>query len=303
MQKFDSILVGAACCDIIFNDLPSMPKPGEEIWAKGLLLTVGGMMNSAASLSRLGKNVGLVTAYGSDLWGNIIESKMIEEGVSTSLAKKFLEPYPQVTVSLNHQSDRSMVSYGDSGKITDGFKEHLLSVIRKHDAGVYHFSSQRDYSEFIMEAKKYNRIISLDSVWDEEWLQSEGIRAQIRMSDIFLPNLKEAQKITGKQDPYEALDLLAEMVPLVVIKLGSEGAIAKFRGEVFQTKGFGVEAIDLTGAGDCFVGGFLYSWLNQKSIEECLITANYCGSQCVQSIGGYTGAPIEQYLIEALQFI
>lgn len=303
MHNFDSIMVGAACCDIIFNDLPSMPKPGEEIWAKGLLLTVGGMMNSAASLSRLGKSVGLVTAYGSDIWGNIIETKMKEEGVSTLLAKKFLEPFPQVTVSLNHQDDRSMVSYGDSGKLSDGFKSHLLSVIRNHNAGVYHFSAQRDYSEFIEEAKRHNRVISLDAVWDEEWLQSEGIRRQIRMSDIFLPNLKEAQTITGKKDPYEALNLLSEMAPLVVIKMGSEGAIAKFKGQVLYTKGFGVKAIDLTGAGDCFVGGFLYGWLNRKTIEECLTIANYCGSQCVQSIGGYTGAPVEQSVIEVLQAI
>ncbi|WP_199617599.1 carbohydrate kinase family protein [Paenibacillus alkalitolerans] len=303
MPKFDSILVGAACCDIIFNELPSMPKPGEEIWAKGLLLTVGGMMNSAASLSRLGKHVGLVTAYGSDLWGDIIESKMLEEGVSTALAKKFPGPYPQVTVSLNHQDDRAMVSYGDSGKVSDDFKSHLLSVIRNCDAGVYHFSAQRDYSEFIREAKNNNRTVSLDAVWDEEWLKSEGIRNQIRQSDIFLPNLKEAQTITGKQDPYEALELLAEMTPLAVVKLGKEGAIAKFQGQIFHAAGFPADSIDLTGAGDCFIGGFLYGWLNGKPIEQCLIIANYCGSRCVQSIGGYSGAPLEQHVVDALQDI
>jgi len=301
MQKFDSIMVGAACCDIIFNDLPSMPRPGEEIWAQGFLFTVGGMMNTASALSRLGKRVGLVTSFGSDVWGNIIESSMAQEGVSTDLAHKLAVPYPQVTVSLNYQDDRSMVSYGDSGCIADSFKDHLLSVIRSRDAAVYHFSSQRDYFEFIAEARKHKRTISLDSVWDEEWLRSEGIREQIRMADIFMPNLMEARTITGKQDAYEALDELSEMAPLVVVKLGGEGAIAKHEGRVYHSEGFGVEVVDLTGAGDCFAGGFLYGWLNKKPIEECLTIANYCGSRCVQAIGGYTGTPREQHLIDALQ--
>lgn len=301
MQNFDCIMVGAACCDIIFNDLPSMPKPGEEVWASGFMLTVGGMMNSAAALSRLGKRVGLVTAFGTDIWGDIIASKMAEEGVSAALVHRLPEPYPQITVSFNYQDDRSMVSYGDGGRLSENFKAHLLSVIRRHEAGIYHFSSQQDYTAFIQEARMRRRIISLDAVWDEAWLQSSGIRDQIRMADIFMPNLMEAQTITGKQDAYEALDVLAELVPLAVIKMGGEGAIAKMGGEVFQANGFHVEPVDLTGAGDCFASGFLYGWLNRMPVEQCLKIANYCGSRCVQAVGGYTGAPKESNLIEALQ--
>ena len=290
MPKHDCILVGPACCDLIFSGLPSMPRMGEEIWAERFDITVGGMMNSAVAMSRLGLNVGLAAEIGNDTWGDVIAAKMREEGIDTSFVLQYAEPYPQVTVALNFRKDRSFISFAD-GKNKPLFMRHLYGVVRNSDAQLYHFSAQREYADLIAEAKKRKRLVSLDASWDERWLQSAELKRLVSLADIFMPNLKEAQTITGKQDPYDAIDELAKTVPVVVIKMGERGAIAKAGGAVYTAEAIAAKPVDATGAGDCFVAGFIYGWLRRKRMEDCLKIANYCGGKCVESVGGYAGAP------------
>jgi len=45
------------------------------------------------------------------------------------------------------------------------------------------------------------------------------------------------------------------------------------------------EIIDTTGAGDAYTAGFLYGWVNDKSLEECAKMGTYCGSTVIQQIG------------------
>ena len=301
-KQHDVIVVGGTCCDLIFSGLPSMPRLGEEVWAEGMELTVGGMMNTAAALSRLGLKVGLISETGTDIWGNIIAEKMREEGVDPQFLQVHQGPYPQITVAINYQNDRSFVSYAAKHR-QDAYKEHLTRMVRQSEARIYHFSAQREYIEAIREAKKLNKRISLDVAWDEDWLKNPELRSIIGLADIFLPNWKEAEVITGKSDPYEALEELAQLAPVVVVKMGERGAICKAGGKVYSTEAFAANVVDSTGAGDCFVAGFLYGWLQNRSIEECLKSASYCGSKCVEAVGGYTGVPTLGQLMKDLPFM
>lgn len=297
--KQDVIFIGSSCCDIIFTGLPSMPKLGEEIWAKQLEVTVGGMMNSAAAASRLGLNVGLAAEIGDDLWGNIIVSKMKEEGIDLRYVHRYDEPYPQITVALNYREDRAFVSYADDRHLSRHLR-HLHQVVSSSEARLYHFSARKEYAELIATAKRLNKTVSLDTSWDEEWLQSAELKAMIGLADIFMPNLKEAQRITGKHDPDEALAELAALCPVTVIKLGERGAIGQSDGKRYAAEAPQADVVDSTGAGDCFAAGFLYGWLQGRHMADCLRIANYCGSKSVEAVGGYTGAPSREQLLKAL---
>lgn len=301
MYKCDVAVIGTACCDIIFYGLPSFPKLGEEIWTEGVEVTAGGAINTPAAFSRLGLKVGLATPLGNDFFGQFILSKIKEEGIALDLIQFIDEAYPQVSVALNYASDRSFVSYAEQNE-TESYLEHLNAVVEHTDAQLFHFytSSQQGHTDLMAKAKKLGKTVSLDSGWDPEWLHSNEITEQIQLADVFLPNLKEAQVITGKQDVYEVLDILSNLTSTVVVKLGEDGAICKSNGKVYASKAFYANPIDSTGAGDCFVAGFLYGWLKQFDIDCCLQIANFCGSSSVTSVGGFTGAPTEQQLYEGL---
>ena len=297
MEKHDVIFIGSACCDLIFNGLSSFPKLGEEIWAKQLKLTVGGMMNSAAAAARLGMKVGLAIESGEDLWGDMILATMQEEGVDLQFVQRHAEPYPQLTVAMNYREDRSFVSFADQRHF-DLHQRYLQHMLNSSNSSIYHFSAQKQYYELIKTAKQLGKTISLDTSWDEEWLQSMELKEMISLADIFMPNLKEAQCITDKLRADEALAELSALCPMTVIKLGEQGAICQADGERYAANKTEVaQVVDSTGAGDCFAAGFLYGWLQRKPVEECLRIANYCGGKCVESMGGYTGAPTLEQLL------
>ena len=52
-----------------------------------------------------------------------------------------------------------------------------------------------------------------------------------------------------------------------------------------------VDAVDTTGAGDCFNAGFLYGWLNNEPVENCLRIGNVCGGLSTEEFGGIAGFP------------
>jgi|HigsolmetaAR203D_1030402.scaffolds.fasta_scaffold01109_17 Sugar kinases, ribokinase family len=300
--QHDVIVFGGACCDLIFHGLPSMPKLGEEIWAEGLELSAGGMMNTAAALARLGLKVGLVAEAGTDVWGGFIAETMREEGIDPSFLHIHEGPYPQLTVAINYKNDRSFVSYAAKHGMA-AHQAHMLRCVRDSDAKMYHFSASREYADAIKEAKRLQKTISLDASWDEEWLRHPEFKSLVGLADIFLPNQKEAEVITGKADPYEALEALAQWVPVAVVKLGEQGAICKADGVVYSMAAQAVEAVDATGAGDCFAAGFLYGRIAGMSIEECLKIAVYCGSRCVAAVGGFAGAPTLAQIARELPFV
>src|SRR5438094_422397 len=96
---------------------------------------------------------------------------------------------------------------------------------------------------------------------DPDDLWQGSLMEALRYVDVFLPNAREARKIAGTEDAEAALRFLAKRVPLVVMKVGAEGALAQRGEERFKSPAFRVNAVDSIGAGDSFDAGFLHQYL------------------------------------------
>jgi sugar/nucleoside kinase (ribokinase family) len=70
---------------------------------------------------------------------------------------------------------------------------------------------------------------------------------------------------------------------LVVCTHGRRGATLLTKdGEWMEQSAIeGMEIVDSNGAGDSFFAGFLYTWLQQKSLKECLQHGAVCGAYSV----------------------
>ena len=87
-------------------------------------------------------------------------------------------------------------------------------------------------------------------------------------------------------DVNEAADALSQKVPLLVIKRGSLGAIARVSKESFAAVPPIVEVVDHVGAGDSFDAGFIHQFIRGAKVEDCLKFANIAGSLSVTRPGG-----------------
>jgi sugar/nucleoside kinase (ribokinase family) len=83
-----------------------------------------------------------------------------------------------------------------------------------------------------------------------------------------------------------ALDFLAAKVPLVVMKRGEKGALARRGSEIFEASVARVAAVDTIGAGDSFDAGFLHQFIRGAKIEECLRYGNLTGALSTTRSGG-----------------
>ena len=99
-------------------------------------------------------------------------------------------------------------------------------------------------------------------------------------------NESEAEYLTGVTNQQAQFQSLEEFAPLIVIKRGAKGAIAKFNsGDPISRPARETKVIDTTGAGDAFAAGFLASWLKSKDLDGAISRALDVAAQCVATIG------------------
>ena len=103
--------------------------------------------------------------------------------------------------------------------------------------------------------------------------------------DIVFANEEEA-KAFAQREPEEALDYIAEMCEIAVVKLGKKGSLIKKDGKTVRVDILpGVTAIDTTGAGDLFASGFLYGLHKGYGMKECGEIGSLVSGHIVQVVG------------------
>jgi len=128
--------------------------------------------------------------------------------------------------------------------------------------------------------------ISLDTNDDPEDRWGDHLHEVLALVDIFLPNRREACKIAGTDNLDIALKKLAAIVPLVVVKLGAQGAVARRGEERIEVPSVQVDAIDSVGAGGSFDAGFLNAYLHGCGLRDCLAAGNIAGALATTRSGG-----------------
>jgi sugar/nucleoside kinase (ribokinase family) len=141
-------------------------------------------------------------------------------------------------------------------------------------------------TDAISAAKRHGLTVSLDPSWDDTLIREPAFLEHAAGADIFLPNLEEAEALTGLAEPGAALAQLASEFPIVALKCGGEGAMLAAAGQTLALPSRQVEVIDTTGAGDAFNAGFLHCWLNGAALADCLAAAIEAGTHSVQALGG-----------------
>ena len=98
--------------------------------------------------------------------------------------------------------------------------------------------------------------------------------------DILFGNAQEVMMLTDIDSPLEAGKVLQEDCEIAAVKIGKEGSYI-ITEHVEKVASFPVSAVDTTGAGDSYAGGFLYAYCQSKTLAECGRFANYIASKIV----------------------
>ena len=268
-NKFDVVVPGTYFCDIVFTGLPEVPELGKDIYASGFKMVPGGVYYPVSILNRLGLKVGWKGRFGNDIFSRFILDKIKKEGIDTTLIEICDRSIQSVAASFSFEHERGFVSY-----LEEPCAPLIHEEIEKLDTRCLLLpgleDTWMDLQEINLSKNRNNFIIYQECQHTNLTIDSPGLVDALKTVDIFAPNEVEALRLTGCSNVEAALAYLSQFIPLVIIKCGSHGAIAKQGANVFRVPAIKVEVVDTTGAGDSFNAGFLIAYLADLSIETCL---------------------------------
>ena len=174
--------------------------------------------------------------------------------------------------------------------------------------------------ELPTEALERARVVHVDDVDDDAAIRAAGIAraaGALVTSDIdrLTPRTHElAASVThaifaehvpthlaGTNDMEGALRKLRRTLDnVLVVTMGERGAMALENDRFYHEPAFNVHALDTTGAGDVFRGGFIYALVDGQPIEQALRTANAAAAVSCTRLGALNGVPNLEEVTELL---
>lgn len=292
---YDVVVVGSYFCDMVFTGLADFPQLGRDIFSRNLEVVPGGSYYVVATLHRLGVKVGWLGHVGTDVFSRFVMEAVEAEGIDTGLLQRHDGPVRRVAASFSFEHERGFISYVDDLDETialERIEQANPRCVVLH--GMHYWTQMADLNQT---KNRKDFAVLLDCQDTPLTLDSPGLADALRQVDIFAPNEAEACHLTGEETVEGALTRLAEMVPLVVIKCGSQGSMTQQDAKIIRVPALNIRPVDTTGAGDCFDAGFLYGYLRDEPVEQCLRYANITGGLSTTAPGALA-VPQEDRVIE-----
>lgn len=287
----------------------------------------GAPANVAAAVSKLGGQSAMLTKLGSDAFGDFLLEKLMEAGVGTKHIIRTSEANTALAfVSLREDGERDFSFYrkpcADLLMTADEVDESLF-----HPGDILHFCSvdlvespmKHAHIKAIDQAKQRGALISFDPnvrlpLWENPDTCRETILAFVPKAHLVKISDEELEFITGISDEEAAIaSLFTGDVKAVVYTRGAAGASLFVNENEMQADGFSVQVQDTTGAGDAFIGGFLFKLLQAGTTPENLLSnleqhgeeivcfSNAAGAITATGKGAISSLPSLQQINQLLQ--
>lgn len=258
--------------------------------------TGGSAGNAMLALANLGAEVGFIGRVGEDDMGRFFRDNCRETGIEARLivgegrsgvANTFITP----------DAERTFATYlGVAGQLAaDDITPELLRGYRWVHIEGYLVQNHELIGRICRVAKQLGMKTSID-------LASYNIvkdnldffrRLVSEYIDVVFANEEESAAFTGGKSPEEALEEIAGMAEIAVVKLGKRGASALCDGCRVAVPGESRGVVDTTAAGDFFAGGFLYGLIRGGSPEQCLQLGSLLSRHVIRVVG--TRLPAEHW--------
>ncbi|MEE3506334.1 MULTISPECIES: bifunctional 5-dehydro-2-deoxygluconokinase/5-dehydro-2-deoxyphosphogluconate aldolase [unclassified Pseudomonas] len=273
----------------------------------------GSSANIAFGTARLGLKSAMLSRVGDDHMGRFLLESLVREGCDVSGVK--VDPERLTALVLLGLKDREtfpLVFYrencADMALRSEDISETLIASSKALLITGTHFSTDQVFkasSEALDYAEKHNvkRILDIDYrpvLWglaskadgETRFVADQKVSRHVRRIlprfDLIVGTEEEFLMAGGCSDLLSALRTVRGLTAAtLVVKLGPQGCTVIHGvipacledGAIYP--GVRVEVLNVLGAGDAFMSGYLSGWLNDASDERCCQLANACGGLVV----------------------
>ncbi|PHV11686.1 ribokinase [Chitinimonas sp. BJB300] len=266
------VVIGSLNMDLVMR-APRAPEAGETLTGHGFTTHPGGKgANQAVACARLGGNVAMVGRLGDDTFGKALRAGLVAEGVTDSMVSTDAEAASGVAMILvdDEAQNRITLALGANNQL---LPEHLDAAAELLDGAALLLLQLEVPIPTVLHAaklaKQFNCPVLLNpapaaALPDEIW----------PLIDYLVPNETETALLCGRpvtdvaSAAVAAEVFLAKGVRHVLITMGSKGVFVATAEFSQHLPAFPVKAVDTTGAGDTFIGGFSVGLSEGKSLQD-----------------------------------
>lgn len=281
-----------------------VPRPGETLPGSNLRFVAGGKgANQAVSAARLGAEVTLIGRLGEDVFGPQLRANLEREGIDTT----FIEHDPDEAtgaafIALDPSGENSiLVCMGANLKVSPEQVERACEAIEQADMLLVQLGVPL---EAVQRGMEIARAAGTAVLFDPAPVRGD-LDPLWALAGVATPNETEAEAIAGEQVTELEDALRAALwfhdrgVQTPVVTLGERGALLVDDGEARHVRGYSVEVVDTTGAGDAFAGALGTGLAEGASIDDAVCFANAAGALAASRFGAQTSLPTRDE-VEAL---
>lgn len=281
---------------------------GELDMVEGYSFAIAGAeYNVAVGMSRLGLRADYITKLGNDPFGKRIARGLQQNGIGTG-GVTWSETSPTgFMLKSRVSSGDPKVFYFRKGSAASTLDEpdaraiDLSGYSHLHMTGILPAVSESCFAAcrtLMQRARQEGLYISFDpnlrpTLWSSRSRMIEAINELAALSDLVLPGVSEGECLTGSREPGEIAQFYLDRgAKAAVIKLGEQGAYARWQGGEATVPGFKVEqVVDTVGAGDGFAVGVVSALMEGLALVEAVRRGNAIGAIQVMSVGDNEGLP------------
>lgn len=289
------IVIGSCNTDMVIK-VDHLPVPGETVLGGSFMMNPGGKgANQAVAAARLKGNVCFIAKTGNDLFGKRSIEQYEEEGLH--IEHIYTDPnlpsgVALIMVDISGENNIAVAS-GANGSLSSQDIEKARSVIETGDILLMQLEIPMETVEYAARMmKEQGKRVILNPAPAQAL--SDNLLRDLYM---IIPNETEAEILSGIQvtdweSARKAADIIrAKGVEIVVITLGSKGALIRDKNEYCEVPVSKVEAVDTTAAGDTFCGALCVALAEDKSVLEAVRFANKSASISVTRMGAQASLP------------
>jgi 5-dehydro-2-deoxygluconokinase len=287
----------------------------------------GSSANIAFGTARLGVKSAMLTRVGDDHMGRFLVESLAREGCDVSAIKVDAERLTaMVLLGIKDRETFPLVFYrencADMALQPEDIHEAQIASSKALLITGTHFSTDQVFrasSQALDYAEKHNvrRVLDIDYrpvLWglagkadgETRFVASDNVSEHVQRIlprfDLIVGTEEEFLIAGGSTDLLSALRRVRELsAATLVVKLGPQGCTV-IHGEIPAKledgaiyPGVRVEVLNVLGAGDAFMSGFLKGWLSDEGDERCCQLANACGGLVVSR---HACAPAMPTLVE-----
>jgi fructokinase len=282
----------------------------------------GAPANVAIAVARNGLAAGFIGKMGRDDFGDFLIRTLEENGVANVCRETTPEAVTTMTfVTLQADGERTFTFVRKPGADMFLSREDIppgaieaAAVVHAGSCSLSKSPAAETTEHALRMAREAGKLVSFDvnyraPLWSGDTeAAARRIRAILPYVDLLKISDEEVGLVGGERN---IRPLMAEHgIAAVVLTKGAAGADAYFGDTLLHVPGRKAKAVDATGAGDAFWGGFLSSLLQQGIVRagqltaEAILTAmrygNVAGWVCVQTKGAIASLPTKAQILAHL---